>query len=281
MIPALILSVVNICIRKREWQMDLKMMEHIAAKINEADMVLVGIGEELDKTKKVNNNDIYIQFSNKIEDTWLLPYIKSLLVEELMEESRKMYQNLFYILNKKNYFLVSTCQDGLIKHGGFDLERIVEPCGGYSMLQCSAGCNTELYPVSEEFIAQIRKVMLGEKSEKDLKPPMCPNCGKPLIFNNIDAEKYNEEGYLKNWMIYKKWLQGTVNKNLCILELGVGMNYPSVIRWPFEKIAFYNQKAELFRVHSRLYQISEEIKDRGYGICQKPEDFIRELSNTF
>ena len=104
---------------------------------------------------------------------------------------------------------------------------------------------------------------------------------KFLVFNNIDAEKYNEEGYLRKWMIYKKWLQGTVNKNLCILELGVGMNYPSVIRWPFEKIAFYNQKSELFRVHSRLYQITEEIKDRGYGICQKPEDFIRELSNTF
>lgn len=261
--------------------MDLNMKEHIAAKISEADMVLVGIGEELDQIRTIKKNDAYIQLCNKIESTWLFPFLKGLLVEEQMKEGKEIYQNLFHILDKKNYFIVSTCQDGLVKYGGFDLERIVEPCGGYSMLQCSEGCSTGLYPVSKEFISQIREAISGERSEKDLEQPICPNCGKPLVFNNVDTEKYIEEGYLKNWMTYKKWLQGTVNKKLCILELGVGMNYPSVIRWPFEKITFYNQKAEFFRVHSRLYQISEEIKDRGHGICQEPEDFIRELSNTF
>ncbi|EOS75105.1 hypothetical protein C819_02493 [Lachnospiraceae bacterium 10-1] len=261
--------------------MDLNIKKRIVAKIDEADMVLVGIGEELDQIIKANKNDTYIKLREKTESTWLFPFMKSILVEEQIEESKKIYHNLFHILDKKNYFVVSTCQDCLVRYGGFNLERIVEPCGGYSMLQCSDGCSTELYSVSEEFITQVRAVMNGEKSEKDLEPPRCPYCGKFLVFNNIDAEKYNEEGYLRKWMIYKKWLQGTVNKNLCILELGVGMNYPSVIRWPFEKIAFYNQKSELFRVHSRLYQITEEIKDRGYGICQKPEDFIRELSNTF
>ena len=55
------------------------------------------------------------------------------------------------------------------------------------------------------------------------------------------------------------------------------MKYPTVIRWPFEKITFFNQKAELFRVHNRLYQISEEIKERGHGICQEPSDFLKEL----
>ena len=62
--------------------------------------------------------------------------------------------------------------------------------------------------------------------------------------------------------VVERYLQGTINKKVCLLEIGVGMKYPSVIRWPFEKITFYNQKSELFRVHSRLYQISEEIKDR-------------------
>ena len=86
---------------------------------------------------------------------------------------------------------------------------------------------------------------------------------------------------MKQWDKYKKWLQGTVNRNVCILELGVGMKYPTVIRWPFEKITFFNNKAKLFRVHSRLYQITEEIKEKSYGLCQKPEDFIRELSKAF
>ena len=101
------------------------------------------------------------------------------------------------------------------------------------------------------------------------------------MFNNLNAENYLEEGYLDQWAVYKKWLQGTVNKKVCILELGVGMKYPTVIRWPFEKITFFNQKAELFRVHSRLYQMTEEIKERGFGICQSPQVFLKELSNEF
>lgn len=249
--------------------MDFNIMEYIAAKIKEADMVLVGIGEELDQIRKIKKKDDYVQLCNQTESKRLLPFFISLLIEEVTEERKNAYQNLFSILEGKNYFLVTTCQDGIIRHGGFDSGRIVEPCGGYSMLQCSGGCGTDLYPVPKEFISRIRKLLDGEKEEKELVPPICPNCGRDLVFNNVDAEKYNEEGYLNHWQTYKKWLQGTVNKNLCILELGVGMNYPSVIRWPFEKIAFYNQKAELFRVHSRLYQISEEIKDRGYGLCRE------------
>ena len=48
----------------------------------------------------------------------------------------------------------------------------------------------------------------------------------------------------------------------------------TVIRWPFEKIVYFNQKANIFRVHSKLYQLTEEIKDRGYKIEKKPMDFL-------
>ena len=80
------------------------------------------------------------------------------------------------------------------------------------------------------------------------------------------------------WQIYNKWLQGTINKKLCILELGVGMRFPTVIRWPFEKVTYFNQKATLFRVHSKLYQITEEIKDRSFGIESDPMEILKELS---
>ena len=64
-------------------------------------------------------------------------------------------------------------------------------------------------------------------------------------------------------------MQGTINKKLCILELGVDLTFPSVIRWPFEKVAFYNQKADFIRVNERLYHMSEELKDKGYNIDKK------------
>ena len=95
-----------------------------------------------------------------------------------------------------------------------------------------------------------------------------------LIFNNILSEGYVEEEYLEQWEKYMKWLQGTVNRKLCVLELGVGMLYPTVIRWPFEKVVYFNQKSNIFRIHSKLYQLTEEIKDRGYKNRKKPMDFL-------
>ena len=111
----------------------------------------------------------------------------------------------------------------------------------------------------------------------DISLGKCPECGAPLILNNVYAEKYNENGYLPDWQIYTKWLQGTLNKKLLILELGVGMQFPSVIRFPFEKIAFYNNKAEFYRVNEKLYHLTEELKDKGKAISENAIDWLLSL----
>jgi NAD-dependent SIR2 family protein deacetylase len=111
-----------------------------------------------------------------------------------------------------------------------------------------------------------------------LEIPRCPHCGEPLVFNNILCERnYVEEGYKPKWEEYKNWLQGTLNRKLCIIELGVGMNLPDVIRWPFEKIAFYNQKSSFFRVNETLYQMTDELADKGISIDMNAVKFLNEI----
>lgn len=257
------------------------MMEHIANSIREAQLVLVGVGEEFEAKRLLKSNEDYQRIIEKVQEDWIVPYVQKVMLEQIGTEVKAAYKQLSDCLNNKNYYVISLCQDGWIRSSGIDPNRISEPCGTYEALQCSEGCNHELYVVPEELLAQIKKFVAGEIPETDLKQPVCPRCGKPLVFNQVEAEHYVEEGYLAKWQKYKLWLQGTVNKKLCVLELGVGMKYPSVIRWPFEKIVFFNQKAELFRVHSKLYQMTEEIKEKGYGICSSPVDFLKELSNRF
>lgn len=270
-------------------------MKEVIDKINEADLVLVGLGEELDILTELRNDPEYQKKSETIKSPWMVPYIEKMEIEKRAEEKKEFYSRLAGCLKGKNYFIVSVCLDGVIHGIGLDEKRIVEPCGGYRKMQCSAGCSAELYDVPEKIMQQIsesqglelsgdRRAKQGQQyfaeqitDPEEIKEPVCPRCGRPLAFNNVKASNYVEEGYLEQWSVYKKWLQGTVNKKVCLLELGVGMNYPTVIRWPFEKITFYNQKAELFRIHSRLYQITEEIQGKGHGICQKPEEFINEL----
>lgn len=257
------------------------MIDQVAKSICEAQMVLVGIGEEFDAKKLLKNDEEYCKISKNVQNDWILPYIQKAILSKADKECKEAYKNLARCLEKKNYFVLSLCQDGYIRESGLDTERIVEPCGTYEKLQCIDGCHNDLYEVPNEIMEQVALFIKGDLQEADLIQPVCPICGKPLVFNQVDTENYIENGYLSKWQKYKLWLQGTVNRKLCVLELGVGMRFPSVIRWPFEKIVFFNQKAELFRVHSKLYQITEEIKEKGYGISYRPIEFIKELSNKF
>lgn len=257
------------------------MIKYITDKIKAAELVLVGIGEELDAVEAIKKESRYCDITDNQQESGMLPFIEKVVSRQKKAEMTEMYKQLAYCLEKKNYFIVSLCKDGFIRESGLDLERVVEPCGGYDKLQCVEKCSNELYEVPANKLFWTEQYINGRRMENGWEEPICPKCGKPLVFNNVNAVNYVEEGYLDKWLLYRKWLQGTVNRNVCILEIGVGLKYPTVIRWPFEKILFYNKKAEFFRIHSKLYQIPKEMKEHGHGICQKPEEFIKELSVNF
>lgn len=82
----------------------------------------------------------------------------------------------------------------------------------------------------------------------------------------------------ENWNDYMQWLGYTLNRHLLILELGVGFVNPMVIRFPFEKTAFLNQKSKMYRVHPTLPQVTEEIGERGTAIYENPLKIFTETS---
>ena len=136
------------------------------------------------------------------------------------------------------------------------VQRIVAPCGNETWKQCSAGCTKDIW-------------------ESDEVPSgICPHCGAPLTGNTIEAHPYIEEGYLPQWNRYSQWLTGTFNKDVVILELGVGFVNPGVIRFPFEKTAFFNQGSFFLRVNQTFPQTTEELKDRARGVHQNSVDWM-------
>ncbi|MBO5291560.1 MAG: hypothetical protein J6B10_00025 [Lachnospiraceae bacterium] len=256
-------------------------VEDLKKSIADAEMVLVGIGEEFETDwEKMKGIQPYAEWlaeiAQKEDAKWLIPYIRAHYLEQMDDERlREAYSSLNRLLEKKNYFLVSLCTDGRMEKLKWKEDRLVFPCGGYTKLQCE-NCKAELTDAGQTVDAVIQKCQQQVGSLERIERPVCRHCGAKLEFNNIYfAEEYDETGYLPAWDIYMKWLQGTINRKLCVIELGVGLKFPSVIRWPFEKAAFFNQKASFFRVHSRLYQMSEELADRGVSIAQNPIDFLR------
>ena len=226
--------------------------------INDSDMILVGIGESFQDDFSsiiIDDNNISV-----VDEFKRNRYIAALDIDETIE----VYNVLAKLLEGKNYFVVTLCDDDKIYKSNFREDRIVAPCGTYTRLQCEEVCSEDIYSV-QDYIEQLEN---GEEL-------FCPKCGKKLVMNRIYNRKYSEEGYLKQWQLYMKWLQGSVNRKLCVLELGVGMKYPSVIRWPFEKVAFINQKAKFIRVHDYLYQLTEDLKEKGISVQMSPVEFLR------
>lgn len=253
-------------------------VEQLKEKIQDADFVLIGIGEEFNETfEKIGEHPVLMKGLGEIDKNseldWAVPFLeKQYLNEQKNNQAVQALKKLFELVKDKNYFVVTTCIDENVKKAGFEIEKIVEPCGNYQFLQCSEKCSETLYEADTYVTKIVEEAAKGDLSAQE--QPKCPICGKPLVFNNILIENYLEKGYLSQWEKYTKWLQLTLNRKLCILELGVGMNLPNVIRWPFEKIAFYNQKASFFRINKSLYQMTQEIGEKGISIEGNAQEFL-------
>ncbi len=79
------------------------------------------------------------------------------------------------------------------------------------------------------------------------------------------------------WKKYLSWLENTLNRELLVMEFEVSFENPTVIRFPFEKTVFYNNKAFLVRVNERFYQLPEEISAKGIGFKTDTNSFLNDL----
>lgn len=275
---------------------EVRMTETILDRVKGADMVLVGLGEAFDPGQILKTEKICLAGAEALrgqQKDWLIPAFQSWYqgqMPSVQEELRQALEKLADLLEGKNYFVVSVSVNDLIREIPWRENRLTMPCGGSRRKQCDGGCDGIL----EDVTAQDREAM--DKYFKGLmeflrEPPgeaqraesayngalslgTCPVCGKPLILNNVHAPYYNESDYLPAWQLYTKWLQGTLHKDLVILELGVGMRFPSVVRWPFEKTAFFNQKAYFCRVNETLYQVPEELREKSVTMARNPVDWL-------
>lgn len=274
-------------IRKRQngrEDMQLENYGQLQQAVDDADLVLVGLGEEwvlneelmLQDLEEKNKffHEMYVTAAQNEKYRKLLPLFTACYYDSYIPQRlENAYKNMLEILEGKNYFVISLTVDPYLQRMGFKEERFVNPCGTYEKRQCEEACNKQLLS-SDELVRKTKSIIdcTGQEIERQLDECLalldgchCTSCGADMVFNLLDSKRYLEEGYLERWQLYMKWLQGTLNKKLCVIEAGVGMKLPSVIRWRFEKIVFYNQKANMFRIHKKFYQVNEEVAERAYG----------------
>lgn len=254
------------------------MIDEIKNDIKNADMVLAAVGSEF---KVLTGEDI---LRNSTAEQYFAANEQNAVskaVAELYCHSRQditqliqPYNELNKLLSDKNYFVITDITDGLICKSQLNPIRIVAPCGNMYKLQCQCEENgiIDIEGYQESIISSFEKAL-------DVKNifPVCPKCNCRYSLNVYNKEYYNETGYLKQWNLYNKWLQGTLNKRLVILELGVDFSYPSLTRWPFEKIVMINKNAKLVRVGMKFNQITKEVSDKMVSVTMNPREFVEGL----
>lgn len=260
--------------------------DKILKEIQSAEMVLVGLGEDFNATEELFQREEYRRGKELLKEAgcqWLLPAWTQYCDARFGDEKPKAaLQRLAELLEEKNYFVVSVSTNPQLTEVPWKQGRLVMPCGTPLRKQCVRGEHGEIEALAENDKALLEEIfgtlIQGELPQGGI-PGLgkCQQCGGDMVLNTIYAENYNEAGYIEQWQIYTKWLQGTLNRKLLVLELGVGMQFPSVIRWPFEKVAFFNNKASFVRVNERLYQLTEELASKGVGISQNAIEWINQL----
>ncbi len=125
-------------------------MQEIREKVQDAELVLIGLGEDFQYDWRVLLQDKrYQEIEQEIRDSeqyvWIVPFLQKMVLLQGWEDRWKLaYDNLRELIKDKNYFIISLCMDDRIYETGFEEQRIVTPCGGFRRMQCDANCSGEL-----------------------------------------------------------------------------------------------------------------------------------------
>jgi NAD-dependent SIR2 family protein deacetylase len=158
------------------------------------------------------------------------------------------------ILRDKDYFVLTTNVDHCFQKAGFDKERLFYTQGDYGLFQCSKPC----HPCTYDNEKQIRAMFDAQGFSKETGLfgamtvpaellPRCPICGRPMSMNlRSDSTFVEDDGWHRAAKRYREFLDrcnAMRGGNVLFLELGVGMNTPGIIKYPFWQMTALNSNA--------------------------------------
>lgn len=183
------------------------------------------------------------------EEKWAY-WSRHILLNRWQPPALPLYQTLFELVGDKDYFVITTNVDAQFYKAGFAQDRVFAVQGDYGKLQCAKGCQDTLYD-SQNLVRR----MVSE--QKDCRVPSalvpkCPVCGGKMEVN-IRKDLYFVQD--KTWYAAKKryedFYDRACGKNTVLLELGVGYNTPTIIRFPFERMVYENKGVFLVRMNTQ------------------------------
>ncbi len=265
-------------------------------KLDEVDTVLVGAGAGLstsaghlysgerfeknfpDFKAKYSITDMYSGgFYNfpTLEEFWAW-WSRQIFLNRYNREKNLVFQNLLSLINKKNYFVITTNADHLFQDNDFDKNRLFYTQGDYGLFQCSKACHHQTYD-NKEIIYEMYS------QQKDMKIPShlipyCPKCNAPMTPNlRKDDTFIQDSGWDKAYKNYEYFLKQNMDSKILLLEFGIGGNTPVIIKYPFWDFTMKNKNATYACINIDFCTCPAPLKDRAILIQADIKQTLEDL----
>lgn len=237
-------------------------IKRLVGEIDSADAVVIGAGAGLsasagfdyggerfekyfsDFRRKYGIRDMYSGgfYPYKTPEEYWAWWSRHILINRYDCPVGKPYVDLLALVKDKDYFVLTTNVDHQFQRAGFDKHRLFYTQGDYGLWQCSKPCHDKTYDNEEAVRAMVQQ-------QEDMKIPSslipkCPVCGAPMTMNlRCDDTFVQDGGWYEAANRYDDFIRRHRNLHILFLELGVGMNTPGIIKYPFWRMTAQNKNA--------------------------------------
>lgn len=271
-------------------------IDRAAKAISDSDAILIGAGAGLSAAAglRYSGPEFEREFADYIEKYHFPDLYSSAFHEFATEEERwtrwarhidfirfrtgamPLYRELLELVKNKNYFVITTNVDAQFRKAGFDKDKIFEVQGDYGLMQCARACHDTLYDdrkTVEDINANAHDLTVDSRFV-----PHCPVCGGKMDVHVRVNGNFVEDAH---WHCmaerYYSFVEKYKSSRLVLLELGIGFNTPTIIRYPFEQITYASHDATLIRLNSDYPHGSPEIQQQTISFSEDMSTVISKI----
>ena len=206
------------------------------------------------------------------EEKWAY-WAKHIYLNRFQVGKTNLYQKLLKLVQNKDYFVITTNVEHQFWINDFEDERIFATQGDYGFLQCGEACHDKLY-YDEDLVREMVEKTVDCKIPSDLIP-MCPVCGAEMETNlRKDNLFVQDDKWYEANERYTNFLSKIGDDKVVFLELGVGFNTPSIIKYPFEQWTYDNDDATLIRINRDYPDAIKENESKTIGFDEDMDEIF-------